>query len=166
MIFEYTFYKISKTFHDNSRVLHPRAPQLYGLPKIHKPGNPLRPIVSFYDTPLSALHKQLSEVLKPLTVSDIRIKNSEDFLAKFKFHVDLNYPHYSSLDVKSLYTTCDMRKAVDTAMNQLFKNLNILPPGLKPEGIKSLLNFSLDNAYCEFNNHYYKQIIGGPWALP
>ena len=44
--------KISKHFHDNSRVLHPRAPQIYGLPKIHKPGNPLRPIVSFYGTPL------------------------------------------------------------------------------------------------------------------
>ena len=55
--------KISKRFYDNSRVLHPRAPQIYGLPKVHKPGNPIRPIVSFYDTPLSALHKQLSEVL-------------------------------------------------------------------------------------------------------
>ena len=76
--------KISKTFHDNSRVLHPRAPQLYGLPKIHKPGNPLRPIVSFYDTPLSALHKQLSEVLKPLTLSELRLKNTEDFLTKFR----------------------------------------------------------------------------------
>ena len=43
--------KIDKRFYDDSRVLHPRAPQIYGLPKIHKPGNPLRPIVSFYDTP-------------------------------------------------------------------------------------------------------------------
>ena len=59
-----------------------------------------------------------------------------------------------------------MRKAVDTAMNQLYNNPNILPPGLTPEGIKSLLNFSLDNAYCEFNNHYYKQIIGGPMGSP
>ena len=40
--------KISKQFYDNSRVLHPRSPQIYGLPKIHKPGNPLLPIVSFY----------------------------------------------------------------------------------------------------------------------
>ena len=157
--------KISKKFHDDSRVLHPRTPQLYGLPKIHKPGNPLRSIVSFYDTPLSALHKQLSEVLKPLTVSDIRIKNSEDFLAKFSSYVDLNYPYYCSLDVKSLYTTCDMGKAVDTAINQLYNNPNILPPGLTPEGIKSLLNFSLDNAYCVFNNHYYKEIIGGGGAM-
>ena len=76
--------KISKRFYDNSLVLHPRAPQIYGLPKIHKPANPIRPIVFFYDTPLSALHKQLSEVLKPLILSDIRLKNSEDFLNKFR----------------------------------------------------------------------------------
>ena len=43
--------KIDKRFHDDSHLLHPRAPQIYGLPKIHKPGNPLWPIVSFYDTP-------------------------------------------------------------------------------------------------------------------
>ena len=57
--------KISKTFHDESRVLHPRPPrpQIYNLPKIHKSGNPLRPIVSFYGTPLSALHKQLAHIL-------------------------------------------------------------------------------------------------------
>ena len=157
--------KISKTFHDNSRVLHPRAHQLYGLPKIHKPGNPLRSIVSFYNTPLSALHKQLSEILKPLTLSNIRLKN-EDFVTKFRFHIDHNHSYYCSLDVKSLYTTCDMRKAVDTVMDHLYLNPSILPPDLTPEGIKSLLNFSLDNAYCEFDNQFYKQITGGPMGSP
>ena len=66
--------KLDKKFYDNSRVLHPSAPQIYGLPKIHKPGIPLRPIVSFYDTPLSALHKQLANLLKPLTMSKLRFK--------------------------------------------------------------------------------------------
>ena len=158
--------KISKTFHDNSRVLHPRAPQLYGLPKIHKPENPLRPIVSFYDTPLSALHKQLSEVIKPLTLSNIRLKNSEGFVTKFRSHIDHNHSYYCSRDFKSLYTTCDMRKAVDTVMDRLYLNPNILPPNLTPEGIKWLLNFSLDNAYCEFNNQFHKQItMGSPLTV-
>ena len=76
--------KISKQFYDDSRVLHPRSPHIYGLPKIHKPGNPLRPIVSFYGTPLSALHKQLSIALKPLTQSKLRLTNTEDFLNKFR----------------------------------------------------------------------------------
>ena len=110
--------KISKQFHDNSRVLHPRAPQIYGLPKIHKPGNPLRPIVSFYGTPLSALNKQLSDVLKPLTRSKLRLKNAEDFLDKFRHDIDPGFAYYCSLDVKSLYTTCNMFAAVEIAMKK------------------------------------------------
>ena len=61
--------KIDKKFYDDSRVHHPRASQICGLPKINKPGTPLRPIVSFCDTPLSALHKQLANLLKPITMS-------------------------------------------------------------------------------------------------
>ena len=158
--------KINKSFYDNSRVLHPRAPQIYGVPKIHKPANPIRPIVSFYVTPLSALHGQLSEVLKPLTLSDIRLKNSEDFLNKFRTHTDPEYSYYCSLDVKSLYTTCDLRKAVKTAMERIYQDPSILPSTISPEAIKSLLNFSLDNAYCEFDNKFYKQITGGPMGSP
>ena len=59
-----------------------------------------------------------------------------------------------------------MHKAVDTVMDRLYLNPSILPPNLTPEGIKSLLNFSLDNAYCEFNNQFYKQITGGPMGSP
>ena len=121
---------------------------------------------TFYDTPLSALHKQLSEVLKPLTLSDIRLKNSEDFLNKFRTHTDPEYSYYCSLDVKSFYTTCDMRKAADTVMERLYKDPSILPPTITPEAIKSLLILSLDNAYCEFDNKSYKQISGGPMDSP
>ena len=71
--------KIDKPFFDSCRTSNPRRPQLYGLPKIHKPGNPIRPIVSYYNTPLSSLHKQLSIILKPLTISPLRLKDSSDF---------------------------------------------------------------------------------------
>ena len=93
------------------RVLHPRQPQLYGQPKIHKPGAPIRPIVSFYNTTLSALHKVLAHYLKPLSRNPIRLKNSNDY----KQHLDATnnpaYPYHASLDVKSLYSACNMREA-------------------------------------------------------
>ena len=66
--------KINKPFFDSCRTSNPRRPQLYGPPKIHKPGNPIRPIVSFYNTPFSSLHKQLSIILKPLTISTLGLK--------------------------------------------------------------------------------------------
>ena len=59
-----------------------------------------------------------------------------------------------------------MRKAVDITMERLYENPNILPPTITPEAIKSLLSFSLDNAYCEFDNRFYKQITGGPMGSP
>ena len=158
--------KISKQFYDDSRVLHPRSPKIYGLPKIHRSGNPLRPIVSFYGTPLSALHKQLSIVLKPLTQSKLRLTNTEDFLNKFRQDSDSEHGYHCSLDVKSLYTTCDMHAAVDIAMDKLRSNPGILPANITPEGINSLLNFSLDNSCLGFNSQFFRQNIGGPIGSP
>ena len=51
-------------------------------------------------------------------------------------------------------------------MERLYENPNILPPTITPEATKSLLNFSLDNAYCEFDNRLYKQITGEPMGSP
>ena len=59
--------KIDISVFNSCRNLHPRPPQLYGLPKIHKPNTPIRPIVSFYNTPLIALHKTLAHYIQPLT---------------------------------------------------------------------------------------------------
>ena len=44
----------------------PQPPKLYGLPKLHKPNIPMRPIVSFCGSPTYQLSKYLTNVLKPL----------------------------------------------------------------------------------------------------
>ena len=41
-----------------------KVPLLYGLPKVHKPGTPLRPIVSFVNSPTYALSKLVSLIVK------------------------------------------------------------------------------------------------------
>ena len=45
----------------------PQPPKLYGLPKLHKPNIPMRPIVSFCGSPTYELSKYLTTILKPLT---------------------------------------------------------------------------------------------------
>ena len=42
------------------------VPRLYGLPKVHKPDVPLRPIVSFLSSPTYALSKFLASLLSPI----------------------------------------------------------------------------------------------------
>ena len=44
----------------------PMTPRIYGLPKIHKQGVPLRPIVNTIDSPTYDLAKYLAGILKPL----------------------------------------------------------------------------------------------------
>ena len=43
-----------------------RAPRLYGLPKLHKQGIPLRPIVSFLESPTYNLSKEIAHILSHL----------------------------------------------------------------------------------------------------
>ena len=158
--------KIDKSFYNACRTANPRRPQLYGLPKIHKPGNPIRPIVSFNCTPLSSLHKQLSIILKPLTTSPLWLKDSQEFVTQLKNDTDPNYSYFCSLDVKSLYTNCDMRLATNSALDKFRSKPSLLPGNISLDAIYTLLHFSLDNTYFEYNNTFYKQVIGGPMGSP
>ena len=89
------------------RQLHPWWPQLYGQPKIPKLGAPIRPVVSFYNTPLSSLHTVLAHLLKPLANSSIHLKDTNDFKQHLNTTGHPNFPYHTSLDIKSLYTSCN-----------------------------------------------------------
>ncbi|BHF77739.1 hypothetical protein SprV_0602084800 [Sparganum proliferum] len=59
--------------------------RFYGLPKVHKDGAPLRPIVSLKGTPTYGLAKWLFRRLKFLTAeSDTTVSSSAQFLEKLK----------------------------------------------------------------------------------
>jgi len=48
-------------------VMNPQAPRLYGLPKIHKEGSPMRPVVSFISSPTYKLAKYLDTWFKSVS---------------------------------------------------------------------------------------------------
>jgi hypothetical protein len=64
---------------------HSKLPHLYGLPKIHKPDIPLRPIVSSIGSPCYALAGFLHKILSPLAGrSESFVKNSGHFIQLLK----------------------------------------------------------------------------------
>lgn len=72
---------ISKTFgvywKRTLKVPNPMVAKLYGLPKIHKPGNKMRPIVSNISTPCYKIAKWLvSEVKKLPPIPSLSVKNT------------------------------------------------------------------------------------------
>ena len=148
------------------RNLHPRWLQLYGQPKIHKLGAPIRPVVSFYNTPLQALHKTLATYLKPLAQNSLRLKDSSDFKQRLDSSLNPSYYYHSSLDVQSLYTSCDMRLATRTAISTFQQKPHLLPSNLTTSTIGTLITFCLDNSYLEFNGSFYSQDKGGTMGSP
>ncbi|KAK5645193.1 hypothetical protein RI129_006493 [Pyrocoelia pectoralis] len=83
----FSYRDILSSFNTNYKsilVMNPRPPLLYGLPKIHKPNVPIRPVVSFLNTPASKLTSWLNNLLKThITLSpNLAIKNSLDLTTK------------------------------------------------------------------------------------
>ena len=57
------------------------APQMYGLPKVHKEGTTMRPIVSAIGSPSYDLAKELARILTPLAGNTPHsVKNSSAFV--------------------------------------------------------------------------------------
>ena len=57
---------LSQKVYDHLRPSATACLKFYGLPKIHKPDVPLRPIVASQGSPTCTLAKYLAEILKPL----------------------------------------------------------------------------------------------------
>ncbi|BHF78129.1 hypothetical protein SprV_0602124000 [Sparganum proliferum] len=89
--------------------------RFYGLPKVHKEGAPLRPIVSLQGTPTYGLAKWLFRRLKFLT-SDLNttVSSSKQFLEKLKGVSLLPSDVMVSFDVTSLFTSIPQDLAVET----------------------------------------------------
>ena len=102
------------------------CPRFYGLPKIHKPGIPLRPIVSFVNSPTYAISGYLARILSPVVGNtDYTVKNSCEF-ADFIRDKTLNAcEELVSFDVVSLFTKISVDVAVKVAEERLREDASL-----------------------------------------
>ena len=83
---KYSLYQTSEFEVDFSGQLHHEQIFYFfnGLPKVHKPGVPLRPIVSSVNSPSYNLSKHIAKLLSPMSnMSDSYIKDSGHFMSKW-----------------------------------------------------------------------------------
>ena len=67
----------------NAFINNDRRPILYGLPKIHKDGAPIRPIISACKSPTNNLSWILDRIFYPLLcLISTSVLNSVDFISK------------------------------------------------------------------------------------
>ena len=133
--------------------------RFYILPKVHKPGNPGRPIVSSNSHPTERLSHFVDYHLQPLVHKlPSFVKDTNDFLNKLL--TIGNLPANSllaTLDVSSLYTNIPHNEGINACDHFLRSSShNTIPTGTLCDLIRMILtmnNFS-------FNDNHYLQIHG------
>ena len=140
-------------------------PKLYGLPKIHKPNVPLRPILSMTNSPTYNLAKWLANLLKPVqeAVSHYVVKDSFQFVNEVR-NLDLSHTVMASLDISSLFTQVPLLETVDMITDLL--DLHDIDIGLPTDLLRELILLCTKDVSFSFNNEIYVQHDGVAMGSP
>jgi hypothetical protein len=143
------------------------CPRFYGLPKIHKPGCPLRPIVSYLGSPLYRIAQYLSLVLQPLLSKTYSVRNSSQFVKEL---VQVNPKQddvFVSFDVVSLFPSVPPDLVLDIVKSLLDSTPSLLSMCLFTiDQMLDLLRFVLTSTAFSFKGVFYKQVSGTPMGSP
>lgn len=145
-------------------VSNPIIPRLYCLPKIHKPGNSMRPIVSSINNPTYLLSKFLVQKLQTLnSFPTFSIKNRSEFLESIKNTKVYNHEYLVSFDVTALYPNVPIQFTI-TLFQKWFENLGLSKK--EQNEYTLLINTCMSQNVFKFNEKYYSQIEGTAMGNP
>ena len=137
------------------------CPRFYGLLKIHKPGIPLRPIVSFVSSPTYAISGYLARILLPVVGNtDYTVKNVCEFADFIRDNTLNAWEELVSFDVVSLFTKIPVDLAVKVAEERLREDASLgQRTSLPVEDIIHLLSFCLKTPQFAYKGIYYHPSI-------
>ena len=143
-------------------------PKFYGLPKIHKPDTPLRPIVSSCGSVTYGVAKELAKILKPLVgKSPHHINSTQDFVEQAKQFKLEPGECLSSYDVSALFTSVPIDPALNIIKDLLDKDTTLKERTVMEVGdIILLLEFCLKNTYFSFQGQFYEHVEGAAMGSP
>ena len=144
------------------------APRFYGQPKIHKPGVPIRPIVSYSGSPLYNLNKYIANILKTYVKHENNnAKNSTTF-SNYIRNVPIEDDEIMvSFDVTSLYTNIPIIDTLNIIKDYVHSDDQFARKTAIPQDkFLDLVNLVLTTTWYTFNSQFYQQTdgvaMGGP----
>ena len=143
----------------NLIITTPRSSCIYFLPKIHKPNNPGRPIVSACSCPTELISSYLDKIMAPIIKSlPSYIKDSQHTHELFR---DFNFLGQDKLiftmDISSLYTVIPNNEGFP-APKYFLDQRTVKEPS--SETLLRLAELVLTLNCFSFAGNYYKQING------
>nr|VZI45918.1 unnamed protein product [Spirometra erinaceieuropaei] len=157
---------ISKSVRLAIKPVDAAAPRFYGLPKVHKAGVPLRPIVSLRGAPTFNLAKWLFRNLRSLTSdAGTTVCSATQFLERIKGMRLTEDEVMVSFDVTSLFTSILQDLAIETVRELLESQYDETDVTVKRRHLVQLLRFCL-KTYFTFEGTTYEQVKGTPMGSP
>ena len=144
------------------------SPKFYGLPKIHKGGIPLRPIVSSIGAARYETARELAKILKPLVGKSIyHVHNTQDFIQQIKDIKLQEDQCMVSFDVKALFTSVPIKPAINTIKKLLEEDPQLHKrTSLSVKITTRLLEYCLTSTYLIFQGRFYEQQEGAAIGSP
>ncbi|CAF3531822.1 unnamed protein product [Rotaria socialis] len=145
---------------------------LYYLPKAHKPGTPLRPIISGLKHPTIKISKYLDDLLRPIfdqMALNSTVTSGFELVKKLQEWSTVNMCQdttFCTIDVTDLYTMVPQIEGV-LSLRKMLDHLKLKEVGkLKVETIIRLSRFVMTNNYFSYNGQFYHQVRGGAMGSP
>ena len=144
------------------------SPKFYGLPKIHKSGIPLRPIISSIGTVTYNTAKELAKILKLLVgLSNHHVQNTRDFVEQLKEVRLKKEESMVSYDVTALFASVPIPPVLKIIEEKLieYKDLH-QRTSMTIKHIIKLLELCLRSTYFVFQGQHYEQVQGAAMGPP
>ena len=153
------------------RLIRPNftLPYFYGAPKIHKPGCPLRPVISNVGAATRPLAGFLADILSKYvgTFSSAHVKNNVDFknkLLDFQRENSLSNVKMLSFDVKALFTNVPTDDVLSFIEERISEGRISTP--IPKEDFMSLIRVCVENSSFQFKDKFFKQKFGMAMGSP
>lgn len=139
--------------------------KLYGMVKVHKDGNPVRPVISMINTAEYNLAKWLDSYIKPNIPSQYSVASTDEFLENLKQSVFAPTDTIVSFDVVSLYTNIPLAETINIVVEDLYSEKSKKVPPVEKDVFKRLLEIATGGMFL-YKDKLFKQIdgvaMGGP----
>ena len=144
------------------------SPKYYGLPKIHKQGIPLRPLISSTGTVTYNTAKELAKILKPLVgLTSHHVHNTKDFIDHIKEVRLRQGESIISYDVTSLFTSVPIQPVLNIIHQRLATDQDLKNrTSMTIIHIINLLEFCSNSTSFVFQGQYYQQMEGAAMGSP